>query len=62
MEFGKSMSSLLDGELTQIINKDLIVSMYSCTPYHPDFVKRYMTQQLDFDIDLHTQIRGIIIS
>ena len=47
-------SLLLDEALTMIINKEieLTVSIYACTPYHPDFVKKYTTENIDLMIDI----------
>ena len=62
---------LLDEALTTNINKEieLTVSIYACTPYHPDFVKKYTTENIDLmiDIDLfwevmQAQIRGQIMT
>ena len=64
-------SLLLDEALTSIINKEIevTVSIYACTPYHPDFVRRYSTEEIDLmiDIDLfwetmQAQIRGHIMT
>ena len=64
-------SLLMDEELTTLINKEieLTVSIYACTPYHPNFVKNYMFIEIDLMIDidlfwgvLQAQLRGIIIT
>ena len=64
-------SLLMDEELTTLINKEieLTVSIYACTPYHPNFVKNYMFDEIDLMIDidlfwgvLQAQLRGIIIT
>ena len=64
-------SLLLDEELNTLINKEiqLTVSIYACTPYHPDFIQNYTTQNIEFMINidlfwevLQGQLRGVIIS
>ena len=64
-------SLLLDEELNTLINKEiqLTVSIYACTPYHPDFIQNYTTQNIEFMINidlfwevLQAQLRGVIIA
>ena len=64
-------SLLMDEELTLLINKEieLTVSIYACTPYHPNFVKTYTFEDIDLMIEidlfwevLQAQLRGVIIN
>ena len=61
-------SHLLNEDLNQAIKNEilLIVQTYACTLYHPDFVKKFQTHEIDIMIDiklfwdiLHTQIRAL---
>ena len=47
-------SLLLDNDLIDIITNEieLMVSIYACTPYHPDFVNNYRTENLEFMIEI----------
>ena len=64
-------SLLLNEDLNKAIKDemDLIVETYACTPYHPDFLKSYRSNDIELMIDiknfwdtLHAQIRGLLIS
>ena len=64
-------SLLLDSKLNSDIKKEiaLIVQTYVCTPYHPNFVKKILVNDINIMIDIktfldtmHVQIRGLIIS
>ena len=62
---------LTDELLTKLINKEiyLCVSTYACTPYHPDYIKNYTSENIDLMIDidlfcevLQAKIRGKIMT
>ena len=38
--------------MTEVKKFELMVSIYACTPYHPDFVNNYRTVNLEFMIEI----------
>ena len=63
-------SLVMDEKMTTLIKNEitLCVSMYACTPYHPDYIKNYTSEKIELMIEidlfwevLQAQLRGIII-
>ena len=64
-------SLLMDESLFLLKNEEIIltVSVYACTPYNPDFFKKYTSENIELMIDidlfwevLHAQLRGLIFT